>query len=166
METGVYRKKMFDWEAFRVRRFIPHLYDQTGLTPQGCGATALSLLSGVNPEDIRNTNFKNINHWKDSFMVKFLKDRNFKVKPLTVCDVSARSGLFISDFIKDSHVILTSQLLGKNTASWAVIHDGLWYHNYSIMSLTTMDLINCPILTSYVIFHKKWLPSNLSSNKK
>ena len=157
METGVYKKRPYDWSQFEVDKFCPHLYS---FWSAGCGANALALLTGINPHKIVNSNRKNSNDWKDSFMVNFLKKRGFKVKPVTKCDVTLGDGMYTPNHITDRHVLLISQLMSKNEASWMVGHNQLWYHNFQTSSYKGITHINAPILTCYAVSHKNWqLPS-------
>lgn len=158
METGYYKKRRLDWESYEVDVFVPHLFNVDGC---GCGANALAILTGVPPHFIQNTNRQNRNHWKDSFMVKFLKECGFRVHHLTKCDASsAASPDFASDNITDRHVILSSQLTGKNKASWTVAHNRLWYHNFQICSFQATNLLNLPTLTCYLVCHPNWRREN------
>jgi hypothetical protein len=153
MEVGYYRKRPIDWSLYMVDLFVPHLYvNYSG----GCGANALSLLTGVPPHFIQNTNRKNPNHWKDSFMVKFLKERGFKVFPLTKCETTNASGVYVNDSINNQHVLLFSQLMSKNTGSWTVVHNELMYHNFETVAFRGLTLVNSPSLTVYVVFNPKW----------
>jgi hypothetical protein len=151
----VYKKRSYDWSKFEVDKFCPHLFT---FSSSGCGSNALALLTGVNPHTIINTNHKNYNDWKDSFMVSFLKKRGFKIKPLTKCDVSniTSDSIYTSEPISDRHVILMSQLMTKNGASWSVVHNKLWYHNFQTCSYTGLNIINYPTLTCYVVSHPSW----------
>ena len=159
METGYYKKKPIDWDTFEVDKFVPHLFIST-YSYAGCGANTLGLITGVPPTKIKNTNRQNPNHWKDTFMVKYLKDHGFVVRPLTKCDVSCNTNGFSSDFITDRHVLMTSQLMSKNVASWAVVHNKLWYHNFQICSFTGLSLVNTPILTCYILYKPEWQSAN------
>lgn len=159
METGYYKNRSLDWESFEVDVFSPHLF---GIGGCGCGASALATLTGVPPHFIRNTNRVNPNHWKDSFMIKFLKENGFKVRHLTKCDVSnTNPGTGIASYnLTDRHVLLLSQLTGKNTASWTVAHGKLWYHNFETCSFQATGLLNLPTLTCYLVCHPNWRCEN------
>lgn len=158
METGFYKKRPFDWASFEADLFVPHLfYNECG----GCGANALALLTGIPPKFIHNTNYQNPNHWKDSFMIKFLKHKGFKIHHVTKCDVSNTvSTLYASDSITERHIFLFSQLMNKNSASWAVAHNNLWYHNFQTCSFIATSLLNRPTLTTYLIIHPSWKREN------
>jgi hypothetical protein len=154
METGYYNNKPIDWESFKVSLFIPHLFFDDFCN--GCGANTLALLTGIPPRKIHNTNQKNPSDWKDAFMVSFLKRKGFKIIPLTKCDVTAETFGFTSNNIGDRHVLMLSQLLGKNVASWSVVHNQLWYHNFQTCSFSSLNLVNNPSLTCYLLCHPKW----------
>jgi hypothetical protein len=163
MENGFYRKKAIDWTRYTVDMFAPHLYfNYSG----GCGANALSLLTGVPPHYIRNTNRQNPSHWKDTFMVKFLREHGFKTIHLTKCEVSNSSGVYVNEGVTNQHILLLSQLMGKNTASWTVVHNDLMYHNFETVSFKGLNLVNSPSLTVYVVFKPEWRSENWKHEKK
>jgi hypothetical protein len=155
MEIGTYRKKPVKWSDYTIDVFTPHLYLNS---ISGCGGNSLALLTGKNPDQIKNPNKKNSNDWTDTFMVTYLKQNGFKVIPLTKREVTNFDFSYGSG-IKSEHVILMSQLFNKKTASWAVVHNDLWYHNFQTCSFTSLSLINSPTLTCYVLWHKKWMNS-------
>lgn len=169
METGFYRKHPIKWSEFEADLFVPHLFNLGDfLTIFGCGANTLALLTGIAPRYIRNTNRKNPSHWKDSFMIKFLKENGFRVQHITKCDVSNTdpSTGFSSDYVNDRHVLLLSQLMNKNEASWTVTHNKLWYHNFQTCAFPSTVLLNQPTLNSYLIVHPKWRSENWSDKSK
>lgn len=161
MDNGFYRKKPIKWSQYEVDLFIPHLYSEN--ISGSCGANALSLVVGIPPKSVHNTNRNNKNDWKDSFMIKFLKKHGFIVKQLTKCDVS-NTGTYSMNTINDRHVLLTSQLISKNVASWAVIHNQLWYHNFQVCAFSGFTLVNAPTLTCYVVYHPSWNMKNWKIN--
>lgn len=169
METGFYKKHKIRWSEFEADLFIPHLFNLGNQSPAfGCGANTLALLTGVAPSYIRNTNRQNRHHWKDSFMIKFLKENGFKVRHITKCDVSntdPNTG-YSSAFVNDRHVLMLSQLMNKNVASWSIAHNQLWYHNFQTCSFSPTSLLNQPTLNSYLIIHPKWRSENWSDKSK
>ncbi len=162
MENGYYRKKPIQWYKYEVDVFIPHLFSNGWA---GCGANTLALLTGIPPNYIQNTNKQNPNHWKDTFMIKFLKKHGFKVIPLTKCDATNCSDGYIADKINNRHVLMVSQLMGKNNASWTVIHNELMYHNFETIAFKGYSLVNNPSLTAYVVFHPTWKSDNWKCGK-
>lgn len=157
MENGRYRKRPINWYNYEVDCFTPHLFN---VSLSGCGANALALLTGIPPSHIRNTNRQRPNHWKDTFMVKFLKERGFKVIHLTKCEVTNTKGDYVNATITNNHVLLMSQLMGKDTASWTVVHNELLYHNFETVSFKGYNMVNTPSLTIYVVFHPQWKADN------
>jgi hypothetical protein len=155
MEIGQYRKRPIDWKKYQVGCFRPHLFSLTGY---GCGANILSLLTGIAPYKIRNTNTENPEHWTEQFVINFLRRRKFIVKPFTACDAtnSESDDGYIKESLTDDHVLLTVQLLAKNKATWAVIHNKLWYHNFQIYSNSGLSMLNAPMLKAFVLFHNRW----------
>jgi hypothetical protein len=143
-----------DFSEFEVSQFIPHLFQRGFL--YGCGGTALALLTGVHPSKIKNPNRRNCDDWTDSFMVRFLKKRGFRVQEVNIKGTNLLSDDYVTDPLQYNHVILASHMLSKTTASWIVIHDGLFYHNFSTHKLGAIELINHPILTFYLVTCKKW----------
>ncbi len=142
-----------DLEHFRVRHFAPHLYDSI-YAHCGCGAIALATLTGENPAFIQNPNKRNKDHWSDSFVVSFLKKREYQVKLLDKKTL-LRDEIFSS--VTNKHVLLVSHWLNKKNASWAVISHGCYYyHNFEVLPLVPLEFVNRPILTAYAVFHEKW----------
>src|SRR6185503_1902576 len=129
--------------------FVPHLYNHERYYGYGCGANALSTITGICPTAIRNTN-KNEDDWRDSFMLQFLRKCNYKVIPLTKCNLTNRS--YCRKTITTYHVLLVSSLLKKNEASWQIIYGGYIFHNFEICQFTNFELFDNPILTAYLIF--------------
>jgi len=162
METGFYKKRPIDWSKFEIDVFVPHLFSKD---LNGCGANVLATLTGVPPDNIHNTNRQNENHWNDSFIIRFLKNRGFQVQHFTKCDATNTTGIYISDYITNNHVLLCSQLQAKNTASWVIIHNKILYHNFELSSFTGLTLVNAPMLNCYVIFHPNWKIKNCVDEK-
>ena len=164
METGYYRKKPIDWTEWEVDVFAPHLFQYN---TAGCGASCLATITGFPPGFIHNTNRKNVNHWKDSFMVKFLKNHGFKVHHLTKCDVSNGdvNSTYTMNNITSRHVLMVSQLMNKNSASWSVVHDSMMYHNFQTVSFTGLSFVNSPTLTTYIVCHPSWRRENWIDKK-
>ena len=84
-------------------------------------------------------------------MVQFLRRRGFSVLPLTQCTVSASDSL-----LGNSHVLLLSQLFRKHEATWGIIFDGVYYHNFDLYYLDKLSFLNKPVLTAYVISYPLW----------
>jgi hypothetical protein len=156
MTVGIYKKRKVDWGAFEIDRFIPHLYVSND--DNGCGATALSLLTGIHPHVIVKDRGRRSRHWSDSFMVKFLCSHGFTVQKITMCDVTNSVDEYFSiQYVGERHVLLMSQLMQKNIASWSVAHNRIWYHNFQTCSFSGLNVVNYPILTCYLLKHPSWM---------
>jgi hypothetical protein len=149
VDKGTYNGRRVDFSRYATSCFTPYLFTGSARTRLGCGACALALLTGVRPEAIAARNGGP--HYPDDFMVRFLRTRGFKVLRLTMCNLSARASK-----LGNAHVILISQLFRKNEGTWGVIHNGLFYHNFSSYNLETMAFLNQPILSAYLIVHPRW----------
>jgi hypothetical protein len=138
-----------DFRPFAASVFIPHIFNGSVRCQMGCGATALALLTGVPPEDISAKNGRA--HYADHFMLKFLRVRKFRTLRLTPA-IIARA----KSEIGAQHVILVSQLLRQAEASWGVIFEDSYYHNFDTYSLSALAFLNKPIMSAYLVIHRKW----------
>lgn len=159
MEKGIYKRNKTDFESYAVSKFVPHLFDHSAYGLYGCGATALSLITGIKSNIIfRSKKFKeneSLFSWNDTFMRGFLRKQGFSIIPITLCEVS-NFQTYIESPIKNYHVILMSQLMKKNEASWSVIFNNYIFHNFEILPLKPLEFINNPILSAYVIYKDEW----------
>lgn len=153
METGKYKAKAVDFSAFSCRKFPLTLFSSATAVLYGCGANCLSTLTGEEPGAIASRNKYNP-HYSDKFMVSYLKKRDFKVVPLTVCGLTGSSDLINN--VKSNHVILISSMFKKFEASWSILYDGYMIHNQDIVAPSVLEFINRPILTAYVVFREDW----------
>ena len=149
VETGTYKRRRVDFNEYAASCFRPYLFSGYAQRRQGCGASALALLTGVLPDSIALRNGQR--HFSDRFMLKILREHGFTVLPLTLCNLSDRVLP-----VTHNHVILLSQLFKINEATWGVIHDGAYFHNFDIFSLDQLSFINKPNLTAYVVIHRTW----------
>lgn len=153
MTHGNYKNRRIEFDNFLVSKFSPNLFNSAH-EMCGCGSTALATICpNINPYDIRD--YKNPKSWKDKFMISFLKDRGYKILPITFCSV-CNDPYYVDNPITKNHVILISQLLMRNEATWSVIYKDFIFHNFSITKLTPLEFINNPILTAYLVTHDDW----------
>jgi hypothetical protein len=115
----------------------------------GCGATALALLTGCLPEGIAAKNGSR--HYADSFMISTLLAYGFKVKRLTVSNV-----LRSPSSIEANNVLLLSQIFKPEEATWGVIFNSLYFHNFEIYNLEALSLLRKPMHSCYLVVHPKW----------
>jgi hypothetical protein len=149
VEKGSYSGRRLNFDSFAASCFRPYLFGDEVRTRYGCGACALSLLTGAPPEEVSVKN--NSPHYPDRFMVRFLRDHGFEVQRLTQCNVA--NGL---SKIEKQHVILLSQMFRKREATWGIIFSGLYFHNFQVYFLETLSLIRKPIVTAYLVGHPTW----------
>ena len=146
MDCGSYTK--VDFEAFRVQRFIPYLY--AGLYGGlGCGASALSLLTGINPVSLPRKS-----DWTNRFMCSFLLKKNFKLAKLTKRNITNFETVCYP--VAKRHVILASIKFIRNEASWVVIYNDILFHNFEAQIFSQYELINHPLMTAYLLKHPSW----------
>lgn len=145
MLRGSYNGRRVDFSSYAVPCFTPHLFCGAFRRSRGCGAAALALLTGVPPEVCAERNRFRA-HYSDTFMTRFLRGRLFRVQRLTLCNLSQAK----SD-IDQNHVLLISQLVMRNTGTWGVLHDGLYYHGFQTYWADALSCINKPLLSAYLV---------------
>lgn len=144
-----YRGRRADFLPFAASVFSPHIFTGRERALTGCGATALALITGVPPEKIAAKHRGR--HYSDRFMVRFLRRRGFRLLRLTPLQIStARTK------VGSEHVILISQLLRDYDATWGVIFDDIFYHNFTAYNLSALGSLNKPILSAYLVIHPSW----------
>lgn len=142
------RKRKVDFEPYIVSYFAPHLYCHIGTSGAGCGASALSLITGVPPEQI--TARHRGRNYSDSLMVRYLRKRGYRVLHLTP-EKLARSSR-----VGSRHVVLISQLFNDQEGTWGVIFGNTYYHNFQSYELSALSFMNRPILSAYLLLHPRW----------
>lgn len=151
MDKGNYTGRRIEFTRYAASVFQPHLFAGYERARMGCGSTALALLTGEPPEKIAAKNGRA--HHSDEFMLRFLRRLGFRVLQLTLCNVSETTSI-----VGAANVILLSQLFRKAEATWGVIFNGFYFHNFDIYSLETLSFINKPIVSAYLVFHPRWRP--------
>lgn len=144
-----YKGRRADLKPFAASSFAPHLFRGEQRHLMGCGAGALALISGVPPEKIAARHRGR--HYSDRFMVRFLKLRNFQLLRLTPLRITSAQNSLGSE-----HVILISQLIRDYEATWGVIFDDIYYHNFTAYNLSALSLLNKPVLSAYLVLHPTW----------
>lgn len=155
MERGFYTDEKINFDSFIINKFIPYIYDPYIHSSVSCGCSTLALLTGISPFILSVLN-KNKNHTSDKFMLDILKSNGFKIAKLTQCSVSNNTSRVLQNSIKYYHVLLVSQLVLKNEATWSVINDQYIYHNFLVNLLKPLEFLNRPPITAYLLFHKKY----------
>lgn len=151
MLAGKYKRRSVDLQRYRVARFNPYLYHS--VPDCGCGATAVALLTGMDPVHLTTLNGKK-KGYPDRWMVKTLKAKGYTVIPIKWKEIN--SDRWITYPVSKFHVVLVSQIMSKREASWFVYHNGLCYHNFAAFAPETLDFLNKPSITAYCIWHPHW----------
>lgn len=145
MKHGSYSKKI-DFTKFAVKRFAPFMFSALRAFC-GCGPTALGLLTGIDPLDIKSRD-----HWSATAMCRFLRERGFEIERLTRCNVTNADSLTAP--LGKEHVLLLCIKMIKGEASWAVVYNNLIYHNLEVSPFKSYTLLNMPIMDAFIITHR------------
>ena len=148
MKPGSYSRKM-NFRSFLVNKFVAHLYTGSFEIGAGCGATALSLITGDDPLSIKNRK-----DWKSSYLVSYLRKRGFSVASLTERNLTNFG--YVEHPIKGSHVVLMRIKLIRKEASWVVLHNYNCYHNFETTLMRPYDMLDHPILEAFLVSHPSW----------
>jgi hypothetical protein len=148
-KVAKYTGRRADFLPFAASVFSPHIYTGRERALVGCGAGALSLITGVPPEKIAGKHRGR--HYSDRFMTWFLRQRSFRLLRLTPLRITSAQNKVGSE-----HVILVSQLLRDYEATWGVIFDDIYYHNFTAYNLSALGCLNKPILSAYLVIHPSW----------
>lgn len=149
MDKGTYTRRRVDFSKYAVAFFNPFLFAGASRAACGCGAAALATVTGILPERIAARNGRR--HYADRFIRKVLSDQGFTIVPLNLCRVSAAKTR-----VGNSNVVILSQLFRRNEATWGIIFNSAYYHNFQVYNLEALSLLNRPVLTAYVLWHPKW----------
>lgn len=153
MEKGLYTSNKVDFSKFASYKVPLHLTISRFGSLYGCGASALGLVTGANLADISKLN-KERNHYTDQFMISFLEKKRIKAIKLTQAILT--NSEFMTEKITSDHFLLASLLLAKQRGSWCAIWQSILYHNMEITNMKSLDFLNFPILSCYVLFKKSW----------
>jgi len=155
MENGKYTKKLVNFKKITLKKFTPCLYASPIYSMMGCGANTISLLTGVNPYQVVQEN-KNRSHYSDRFMLRQLKKHGITAKKITKCNLTAKNKNNLSYNLKENHLLMISQLMKKNEASWMVYWNGICYHNFELTRADFWNILNFPIISAYCLYNPKW----------
>jgi hypothetical protein len=149
--------KKIDFDTLTVSRPNFYLYDRILYSTAGCGASALSLLTGGKPHNINKLN-KDKYHFSNSFMENYLRKRKFQLFKITDNRLLKKKDNPLEEKIKDNHVLLCCMKLSKKSYSWAVIwgQPSFMIHNFEIIKMKTLDFANYPMDSLYIVYKKSW----------
>ena len=154
MKLGRYGNGNTKFNKLSVGKLPLHWFNTTDYHGTGCGACALSALTGVNPHSIK---YKKDGHYSDRFMTSFLRNYNISVYEMNQSNLSNNKSWVYN--ITDQHVILSSNLIQPNEATWGIHWNNTDIHNFTIQKADSFHTINFPIVTAYILFSKTWIPT-------
>ncbi len=154
MKLGRYGNGNTKFYKLIVNKLPFHWFNSINFQYAGCGACALSTLTGVNPQYIKE---KKDGHYSDRFMTSFLRKHKISVYEINQSNLSNKKNWEYN--INDSHVILTSNLIKKNEATWGILWNNNYIHNFEIQKSNSFHTLNFPILSAYILYSKSWEPS-------
>lgn len=155
MKIGYYKKNPTDFRKYRVSRFSPHLYDMMVRPYDTCGTAVLSTITGESPIKVEKHLPRGQRHWTDTALTNYLKQKGYIVKKVTKCDVTG-DPTFVQYPITDQHVVITTKLVCKNEGTWTLTYNGAEYHNFEVYKMNPLEYLNNPIMSAYVVYHRKW----------
>ena len=150
MKLGTYGNGNTKFKKLTISKCSLTMWDYVKYGSCGCGATALGLITGDNPFHITNKR----KHFRDRFMVEYLRKRNFSIHEVTQSNLSNKKKW--SHSISDNHLLLFSMLIQKKECTWMVGWNNILYHNFEILKTNYLDFINFPIDSMYVVYKKDW----------
>lgn len=158
MEVGKYSKKKIDFSKFECQKFPLTLFDPAIFGLAGCGYNLLASIVGKeSPFDIRKLNkSKNKESCEDKFILWYLRKHGFKVLPLTKCNLTNTKSVYLDGVVKPYNVFISSNLVRKNEASWFINYQHYMLHNQEILPVKSLDFLNFPIMSAFLIWHKKY----------
>lgn len=102
MLAGTYSKERIKFQEYLCNKFRPN--ERANWKYKTCGSAALSVLTGIDAVKIEKQLPANQKHWSRTGAYNFLRNRKFKVQPVTKCDVTR--GFDLREYIKPQHVML------------------------------------------------------------
>lgn len=148
MEKGSYRGRHVKLLDYVSPRFFAALYTGYGKN-YPCGASALAIITGYNPNTIPK--YHPSKHFSDDIMIRYMRQRAYKVIRLTQCLVSRGDNP-----VRLDHVLLISQLIRRNEATWCVCYGDACWHGFANYTVDAFTYLDKPILSAYVIWHTKY----------
>jgi hypothetical protein len=148
METGSYHRRL-DFDSFVSDKFVAHISTGSDILA-GCGATALSLLTGDRALHIGIRK----RDWDSGYMARYLRRRGFRVARLTLRNLTNFGT--VESPITRGHVVLARIKFLRGEASWIIIHNGMVYHNFEITELKPYSMLNHPVMEAFLVSHPSW----------
>lgn len=155
---GTYSRRPTNFNEFAVDRFVPHMYDPSVYGLVGCGPSALSLISGINPYKLDKMVDERMS-LPPTKAEQFLEENGFQYSSLTLAKLTNAQiddNNCLVEVVKPWHVLLLVQLYHKQTASYSVVWNNLIWHNFNVQPLHALEFVNRPIINGWIITHENW----------
>lgn len=119
----------------------------------GCAYSAISLLTGENPEILRKR-YNDEAGMPPKTMRRHLKNLKFTITEInkTYLYKLMQEGKYVTD----AHVILASVRMNKKEASWVVLYGGYMWHNFVPLSTTYSTSMSYPMEYAYMLYLPEW----------
>lgn len=157
MKLGKYGNGNTKFNKLAVNKLPIHWFNIENHSNIGCGSTTLALLTGINPLYIKPRNSKNSkddHHYSDRFMISFLRKHNISVYEINKANLSNNKDWKYT--LDDRHVILTSNLVKKDEATWGIYWNNTYIHNFEVIKLKPTNFLSFPTVSSYVLYNENW----------
>ena len=126
MIFGKYGAGNTDFSKLRLRKCDLSFFPSKDEGASGCGATALSLLTGESPKKFLTKN----GLFNDAFMLKNLRKYGYKIYKCTQSNLTRRDHQAFC--LDDRNLILHSHLVSKGTGTWLVSYNDYTIHNFEV----------------------------------
>jgi hypothetical protein len=147
--------RKIDFGKWEARKVALHLYHPTVYSLYGCGACAISLLTGVEPSHVYADNKINNPNWPVDFVLKYLRINYFEIEELNNDNLkSDRKDVEMP--INEHHPLLLVQKMTRAETSYQFIYNNLIYHNFETRPLKPLEFVNNAIDRVFLINKRSW----------
>lgn len=148
MKSSKYGSGNTDFSKLKCIRPIFYHWNKLDFQNKGCGQTALGFLTGVWPARKDNEPLN------DKYIRNFL--RQHKIRSFEINKANLSNKKDASLLITDQHVMLVSLIMKRAESSWIVLYNGKMIHNFDIIDLSYIHLLNYPWRSGYVLYRDDW----------
>lgn len=155
MKEGINKELSFKrYESRRLNLKLPTKFSQYN-SICNCGTAALSLLTGMEPNYVQDKcTYESGDGWYSEEMVKFLRNRKFKVVEVTKHNVTK---VYWKDYpLTNNHCLLIISQMDSHECSAVVVHKNKLWHNMKETNLSPIFFLNKPTIDVYIVSHSKW----------
>ena len=153
MTVGQYTKRKSNFKKYIAPNFP--FYQSDLYVTGSCGEDAYYTLTGKTFTKKQQQEYKN--ELTPKQMLQLLRKNGYTVIPLSICKVTnTKYNKILTNTIKENHVVLNRQLMYRGESSWSITTRNLYCHNKYWERPHLTEFINRPIISSYLVWHKKW----------